>query len=47
METMSKSLLIRTYDVLATLWNDVFKNPQVWLAASLIYLIWVSTFRTA
>ena len=44
---MSKSLYSRTYDALATLWNDVFKNPQVWLAASLIYLIWVSAFRTA
>lgn len=44
---MSKNLLIRTYDVQATLWNDVIKNPQVWLLASLAYLIWVSAFRTA
>ncbi len=36
----------RTYDVLATLWNAVLKNPQVWLMASLAYLIWVSASRT-
>ncbi len=36
----------RTYDVLAALWNDVIKNPQVWLMASLAYLIWVSASRT-